>query len=58
MEAENSITLTLYDYGFHEYAYQDHEYIIRAMNTNHAQWIFLLPVIALCCSEHTCDQVA
>ena len=23
--------------GFHEYTYQDHEYIIRAMNTKHAQ---------------------
>jgi len=23
--------------GFHEYAYQDREYIIKAMNTKHAQ---------------------
>ena len=55
MEAENSITLTIYIYcrsvnmfialgchsemimGFHEYTYQDHEYIIRTMNTMHAQ---------------------
>jgi len=49
---ENSITLTIYTsehvfialgwhlemiMGFHEYAYQDCEYIIRAMNTRHAQ---------------------
>ena len=50
MEADNSITLTVYQWkhiystrmsrccsemimGFHEYTYQDHEYIIRAMNT-------------------------
>ena len=48
MEAENSITLTIYSsehifialrwrsemiMGFHEYTYQDREYIIRAMNT-------------------------
>jgi len=45
-ESENSITLTIYtsenilialgaenDYRFHEYTYQDPEYIIRAMNT-------------------------
>ena len=25
--------------GFHEYTYQDHEYIIRTMNTMHAQCI-------------------
>ena len=52
MEAENSITLTIYSserifialrwhsemiMGFHEYTYQDREYIIRAMNTKHAQ---------------------
>ena len=52
MEAENSITLTIYNsehvfialrwrsemiMGFHEYTYQDREYIIRAMNTKHAQ---------------------
>ena len=53
MEAENSITLTIYTsenvfialqwcsemiMGFHEYTYQDHEYIIRAMNnTKHSQ---------------------
>ena len=51
MEAENSITLTIYSskhvfialrwrsemiMGFHEYAYKDREYIIRAMNTNYA----------------------
>ena len=48
MEAENSITLTIYSsehvfialrwrsemiMGFHEYTYQDREYIIWAMNT-------------------------
>ena len=48
MEAENSFTLTIYSseqifialrwcsemiMGFHEYTYQDREYIIRAMNT-------------------------
>ena len=61
--------------GFHEYTYQDHEYIIRAINTKHAQCTclyiqlvtklyildFLLQAahtIALCHSEHTCDQVA
>ena len=52
MEAENSITLTIYSseqvfialrwclemiMGFHEDTYQDREYIIRAMNTKHAQ---------------------
>jgi len=52
IEAENSITLTIYSgeqvfialrwhsemiMGFHEYTYQDREYIIRAMNTKHAQ---------------------
>jgi len=52
MEAENSITLTIYSsehvfialrwcsemiMGFHEYTYQDREYIIRAMNTKHTQ---------------------
>ena len=90
MEAENSITLTIYSsehvfialnwrsemiMGFHEYTYQDREYIIRAMNTKHAQctcctsagnqtlyiWVFLLQaarMIALCHSEHICDQVA
>ena len=92
MGAENSITLTIYtmyqckriystgmalsDYGFSWYTYQDPEYIIRAMNTKHAQctcythsagnqtlyiWVFLLQaarMIALCCSEHICDQVA
>jgi len=51
MEAENAITLTTYTsghvfialgwrsemiMGFHEYTYQDREYIIRAMNTKHA----------------------
>ena len=51
MEAENAITLTIYSsehifialrwcsemiMGF-EYTYQDREYIIRAMNTKHAQ---------------------
>ena len=48
------------DYGFHEYTYQDHEYIVRTMITNHAQWVFLLQAacrIALCHSEHICDQV-
>jgi len=59
--------------GFREYTYQDHEYIIRAMNTKHAQstclyiqlvtkpWVFLFQgarKIALCHSEHICDQVA
>jgi len=49
MEAENSITLTIYSsehvfialrwrsemiMGFHEYTYQDREYIIRAMKPN------------------------
>ena len=49
MEAENSITPTIYTsenvfialgwhsemiMGFHEYTYQDREYIIRAMNTS------------------------
>jgi len=88
MELENSITLTIYSsehvfialrphpemiMGFHEYTYQDHEYIIRAMNTKHTQcthsagkqtlyiWVFLLQAactIALCHSEHICDQVA
>ena len=91
LEAENSITLTIYcssesvfivlgwcsenDYGLHEYTYQDPEYILRAMNTKHAQctcctsagnqtlyiWVFLLQaarMIALCHSEHICDQVA
>jgi len=48
MEAENSITLAIYSsehvfialrwpsemiMGFHEYTYQDREYIIRAVNT-------------------------
>jgi len=28
--------------GFHEYTYQDHEYIIRAMNTKHAQELIML----------------
>ena len=47
MEAENSITLerviialrlrSEMIMGFHEYTYQDPEYIIRAMNTKHAQ---------------------
>jgi len=49
MEAENSITLTSEHVfitlrwrskmimGFHEYTYQDREYLIRAMNTKHAQ---------------------
>ena len=52
MEAENSITFTIYSsehvfialrwrsemiMGFHEYAYQDREYIIRGMNTKHVQ---------------------
>ena len=49
MEAENSITYYRYQWkriystgmaemimGFHEYTYQDREYIIRAMNTKHA----------------------
>ena len=55
LEAENSITLTIYytsenifielgwcsenDYGFYEYTYQDPKYIMRAMNTKHAQYI-------------------
>ena len=38
--------------GFHEHTYQDHEYIIRPMNTKHAQCM-----LALCHSEHVCDQV-
>ena len=57
MEAENSITLTIYSsehvfialrlcsemiMGFYEYTYQDHEYIIRAMNTKHALYIQLV----------------
>jgi len=92
MEAENSITLTIiYSsehvfialrrhsemiMGFHEYTYQDREYIIRAMNTKHAQCTCLYVqlvtqpyiygssllqaahTIALCHSEHICDQVA
>ena len=53
MEAENSITLTIYTsenvfialrwcsemiMGFHEHTYQDREYIIRAMNNaKHSQ---------------------
>ena len=50
MEAENSLTVTIYSsvfialgwrsemiMGFHECAYQDREYIIRAMNTKHVQ---------------------
>jgi len=52
METENGIALTLYSgehvfialrwhsemiMGFHEYTYQDREYIIRAMTTKHAQ---------------------
>jgi len=59
--------------GFDEYTYQDREYIIRAMNTKHAQfvhsagnqtlyiWVFLLQAactIALCHSEDICDQVS
>jgi len=51
MEAENTVTLTMYSsehlfialrwrsemiMGFHEYPYQDPEYITRAMNTKHA----------------------
>jgi len=54
MEAENSITLTIYTsenvfialgcgsemiMGFHECTYQDQEYIIRDMNTKHALYI-------------------
>jgi len=88
MEAENSTTLTIYSsehifialswrsemiMGFHEYTYQDREYIIRAINTKHAQctclyiqlvtkpWVFLLQAactIALCHSEDICDQVS
>ena len=57
-------------YGLHEYTYQDHEYVIRAMNSKHAQctcYIYIQLVtkpapgairIALCHSEHICDQVA
>jgi len=52
MEAENSFTLTIYSsvnliialgcplemiMGFHEYTYQDREYLIRTGNTMHAQ---------------------
>jgi len=57
MEAENSITLTIYSsehvfialrwrsemiMGFHEYTYQDREYIIRAMNTKLSMYIQLV----------------
>jgi len=57
IEAENSITLTIYSsehvfialkwrsemiMGFHEYTYQDSEYIIRAMNTKHARCTCLI----------------
>jgi len=38
--------------GFHEHTYQDLEDIIRPMNTKHAQCM-----LALCHSEHVCDQV-
>ena len=57
MEAENSITLAIHTsenafialgwhsemiMGFHGYTYQDGEYIIRAMNTKHAQELIML----------------
>jgi len=58
----------------YEYTYQDHEYIIGmntmhiqctsntfGLQQNSIHVVFLLQaasVIALCCSEHICDQVA
>jgi len=57
MEAENSITLTIYSgehvfialrwrsemiMGFHEYTYQDREYVIRAMNTKLSSSVHML----------------
>ena len=57
MEAENSITLTIYSsehvfialrwrsemiMGFHKYTYQDREYIIRAMNIKLSMYIQLV----------------
>jgi len=55
--------------GFHEYAYQDREYIIRTMNTMHAHSAcnqtlysgFPAPDCKCNCtlrSEHICDKVA
>ena len=58
------------DYGFcvaYEYTYQDHEYIIRTVNTEHDQLVrepdtsFLLLAahkIALRCTKHICDELA
>ena len=56
--------------SFHEYTYQDHDYIIRARNTKLAQctnhaihsyvWVLLLQAahtIAIC-REHICYHVA
>ena len=59
---------------FHEYTYQDHEDIIRAMNTKHAQCRLYTQLVtklnnmgfpapgarttALSHSEYICDQVA
>jgi len=52
--------------GFpYEYTYQDHEYIIRTMNTKHAQLLtkpytyqFLLLAVHKIALKHICDQVA
>ena len=60
--------------GFtYEYTYQDHEYIVRIMNTKHAQCTCYIQLVIktytygfsysrlhvqLRRSEHNCDQVA
>jgi len=38
------------DCGFHEYTYQDREYIIRAMNIKHAQYIQMVTKLNIGCT--------